>query len=99
MAVGREGQLRRAREAARAESRAAAPNDVAPGARVAEKIAPPLGHTATSVPSGSAATSDSNAAPSGRRVLAPAVPPAIATVYAAVRRQKVSRSGVTKAGL
>ena len=51
------------------------------------------------MPSGSAATTDSKAAPAGRRVLAPAVRLAIAIVYAAWRRQKVSRPGFAKAGL
>ena len=63
-----------------AERRVAAPKAVAPGARVAEKIAPPFGQTATAVPSASFATTDSNAAPSGRRVLAPAVRLAMAIV-------------------
>ena len=56
------------------------PNAVAPGARVAAKIAPPLGQTAMSLPSASFATWDSKAAPAGRRVLAPAVRLAMATV-------------------
>ena len=68
MAVGRERELRRAREAAGRRERVAAPNAIAPGACVAAKIAPQLGQTATRVPSGRAATSLSNAAPAGRRV-------------------------------
>ena len=63
-----------------AESRTGAPKVLAPGARVAAKMTPPLGHAATSVRSGSAATTDSNAAPAGRRVFAPAFRLAIATV-------------------